>query len=168
MSERYSVGLNPPLAPSFSSIDETRIRTADLLYSTTNGYGLLEVDKVASVHIWVTDGFCLLLESDFINLLKVHGNLYPTHKLENRCKPGRDPVCPYLHCKFKGYYKATGHLIQQCGDMWGMLIKRHDSIIKMSTPPTRTPCQHHLLTTLWWEAKQDRSVVCSVKSTHVC
>ena len=111
--------------------EEAKALWAERLHRTVDGAGLAEADHVPFVHDWLIDGTRLMSGREYINLVKIRGSLMYTRSRRCRGHPNADPYCPMPNCHRKRCWESIGHISQQCPDMWGLRVKRHDSVLMM-------------------------------------
>jgi len=95
------------------------------LHEKIDGRGLVWCSAVPSVHRWVTDGTTLLTGSDFIQAVKVRGNLLPSRM---RMRRGRDKQ--NVNCDAGcNAIETLSHISQSCARTHRLRTARHDSIL---------------------------------------
>ena len=116
---------------SVTNKDEAKETWASKLHCTIDGAGLAEANLVSYAHRWVTDGTRLLTGRNFIDAVKIRGNLVGTRSRSSRGRPESDPYCPHQHCNPHHRRETLGHISQQCPGLWGLRIRRHNRLLQL-------------------------------------
>jgi len=105
-----------------SSVDRS---LQEMLHTSVDGRGLKWNSLVPSVNNWVTDGTGLLTGSDYIQAIKVRGNLLETRMRGARGRHDGDIRCD-AGCNAR---ETLSHISQSCARTHPMRTKRHDSLL---------------------------------------
>lgn len=98
----------------------------DQLLSTCDGKGLCNHNETPHVNSWVTDGTLLLTGGDYVQAIKVRGNLLPTGERSTRGRRSVPPKCD-AGCNA---VESLGHISQSCSRTHLIRCARHNSVAK--------------------------------------
>src|SRR5688572_25922287 len=100
---------------------------ATQLHSSVDGRGLKQQGQTPHVNTWVTDGSALLSGGDYIQAVKVRGNLLPSAERSSR---GRrtGPVWCDAGCNAWG---TLAHISQSCARTHRLRCDRHNSVLDL-------------------------------------
>ena len=99
--------------------------SATQLYASADGRGLRQQRETPHVNRWVRDGSQLLSGGDYIEAIKVRGNLLATQERSSRGRRIVPPMCDAM-CNATG---SLAHISQSCTMTHLLRCARHDSVL---------------------------------------
>ena len=109
-----------------SKPSDVRKALAARLHASVDGRGLQWANEVPAAHRWVTDGTSLLSGADYIQAVKVRGNLLPTRMRSGRGRGRSDVTTCDAGCNAR---ETLSHISQSCARTHLLRTARHDNIL---------------------------------------
>src|SRR5678816_1176898 len=100
---------------------------ATQLYTSVDGRGLRQQRQTPHVNNWVCNGSQLLNGGDFIQAVKVRGNLLQTQERSSRGRRTVPPMCD----AGSNAQSTLAHISQSCTRTHRLRRARHDSVLDL-------------------------------------